>query len=83
VTRGREVLAAAPVVGLLGVLTCESALRRGSARPSGTRRGGRLRRVAILYPLIVGAGFAIWWASGVVLFAVVVMLLAFLVMAQA
>jgi hypothetical protein len=30
-----QVLAAAPVVGVLGVLACEPALRRGSARPPG------------------------------------------------
>ena len=74
-----EVLVASPVVGLLGVLACEPALRRGSARAAGQRR---VRRSAILYPLIVGGGLAIWWASGIGFVAISAMLLAFLVMAQ-
>jgi hypothetical protein len=80
-----EVLVAAPVVGVLGMLVCEPALRRGGLRPRSASRDGqsRLRRTAIWYPIIVGGGAVLWWASGIGLIAVAAMLLGFLLMAQA
>jgi hypothetical protein len=75
------VLVASPVVGLVGVLVCEPALR-GRPRPPGRDGQSRLRRTAIWYPLIVGGGAAIWWASGIGFVALIAMLLAFVVMAQ-
>lgn len=72
-----EVLAAAPVVGVLGVLIFEPALRRGGPP---TRGGGQAVRVRMLvwYPVVLVAGAAIWWATGLGFVAVLVMLLAFL-----
>jgi hypothetical protein len=79
-----EILVASPAVGLLGVLVCEPALRCGSVRSRSDRDGqSRLRRTAIWYPIIVGGGAVIWWASGIGFVAVIAMLLAFMVMAQA